>query len=96
MRGVEQQQRRVFKVWEEGNHRPDVVIEITSRQTVTDDHGTTLEQYRYLGVRDYFLFDPCEYLHPQLPGVRLVSGRYEAMDASPLASAALGLELRIV
>ena len=92
VRGVEQQQRRVFKVWEEGNHRPDVVIEITSRQTAKDDQGNKLEKYVQLGVPEYFLFDPYgEYLHPRLQGLRLVSGRYEAMDASPLSQYGVGV-----
>ncbi len=96
VRGVEQQQRRVFKVWEEGNHRPDVVIEITSRQTAKDDQEDKRKKYVQLGVPEYFLFDPYgEYLHPRLQGFRLVRGQYEAMEAAPLFSTVLGLELRV-
>lgn len=96
VRGVAHQQRRVFKVWEEGDHRPAMMIEITSRQTARADQDEKRKKYVALGVPEYFLFDPYgEYLHPRLQGLRLVGGRYEAMDTFPLYSAAVGVELRV-
>ncbi len=72
--GVEKYQRRVYKVWEE-RRVPDFVIEITSKSTRSNDKGLKQGLYAYLGVREYFLYDPTtDYLTPSLQGFRLVGG----------------------
>ena len=88
--------RRTFKVWEEGKG-PDLVIEITSKQTRKEDLHKKFDLYReVLGVREYFLFDPLEeYLEPSLQGYRLIDGRYGSIASAGagLCSEVLGLRL---
>ncbi len=94
--GVRNRQRRIYKLWEEGEV-PAVVFELTSRSTRREDLRTKYALYERLGVTEYFLFDPLdEYLRPPLQGYRLHQGRYRplAVDADgSLWSAALGLVL---
>ena len=62
--------RRVFKTWEEGKV-PDVVFEVTSRGTRSEDESLKPQIYERLGVQEYFLYDPSsEYLRPALKGFR--------------------------
>jgi Uma2 family endonuclease len=85
--------RRTWKTWEEGK-RPDVVFEITSKSTRTEDTKEKLALYQELGVQEYFLYDPLdEYLKPPLQGYRLAEGRYERIQGEPLFSQVLGVEL---
>ena len=78
--GVAKQQRRIYKLWEEGR-APSVVFELTSESTQDDDLERKRLLYEKLGVGEYFLFDPTQdYLNPKLQGFRL-QGRYY----SPLA-----------
>ena len=94
--GIPNEQRRIYKLWEEGVV-PAVVFELTSRSTRREDLRSKYDLYERLGVREYFLFDPLdEYLRPPLQGYRLHQGRYRplAVDADgSLWSAALGLAL---
>jgi len=97
--GVPKGDRRIYKVWEEGK-APDVVFEITSAGTRWEDLGSKRGTYAYLGVREYFLFDPLgEYLQPVLQGWQLVEGDYRAMppaekeDQLCIHSRVLGLDL---
>ncbi len=95
VRGVPRGDRRVYKVWEEGRV-PEVVIELTSESTRWEDLGTKRALYEWLGVREYFLFDPlAEYLQPLLRGFRLTGGQYVELEDRPLRSEALSLELRV-
>ncbi len=82
--------------WVEGKY-PDVVIELTSKTTRTEDQKKKLVLYRdRLKVPEYFLFDPySDYLFPSMQGYRLVAGEYvriEPVDGR-LPSAVLGLHL---
>jgi Uma2 family endonuclease len=91
-------QRRTYLMWEEGVP-PEVVFEITSAGSRTEDTVTKRALYEQLGVREYFLFDPLgEYLSPALQGHRLTDGSYVPLvpqqDGS-LRSEVLGLELRL-
>lgn len=74
--GVPMKQRKSFKTWEEGNHLPSVVMEVTSRSTQDDDLLRKFELYQdVLLVPEYFMFDPTgEYLDPQLAGFRMNDG----------------------
>ncbi|MBI2193682.1 MAG: Uma2 family endonuclease [Planctomycetes bacterium] len=96
--GVSARDRDVFKTWEDGK-APDVVIELTSKSTKTEDTVTKKVLYAAMGVREYYLFDPHgEYLRPRLTGFRLEGGGYVEMGrrGSRLRSEMLGLELGVV
>ena len=75
--GVPNHERRSYRVWEEGK-APDFVLEITSAATFARDSGSKRGTYAFLGVREYFQFDPTsDYLEPPLLGLRLVRRNYE-------------------
>ncbi|MEH2359115.1 Uma2 family endonuclease [Nostoc sp.] len=101
--GVENRDRRSYKTWEENNQTPDFVLEITSKSTRSKDQGAKKGIYAFLGVREYFQYDPTgDYLNPQLQGLHLVDGNYfpVATNTLPdgtvsLPSEVLGLELRL-
>ncbi|MCB0188809.1 MAG: Uma2 family endonuclease, partial [Caldilineaceae bacterium] len=97
VKGINKQDRATYKLWEEETV-PCVIFEITSRSTRWQDVGEKKGLYEYLGVREYFLFDPLnEYLKPQLQGFRLINGSYQPIDLSPdgtLYSQELGLLLK--
>ncbi len=101
--GVPNRPRPIYNLWEEGKS-PDFVLEITSRHTRNEDHGPKRELYQWLGVQEYWQYDPTEgYPEPRLRGMRLVDGRYEALAATTVwgrslfvYSAVLGLELRVM
>ncbi len=95
VRGVEKRQRRIYKLWEEGV-APQVVIELTSRQTWREDLQEKWRLYEQFGVEEYFIFDPeYDYLDEPLVGYRLKDGKYKALAARDgrLRSKVLGLEL---
>jgi Uma2 family endonuclease len=89
-------ERRTFKVWVE-RKAPDLVIEVTSRKTASQDQREKFVIYRdVLRVREYILFDPeGDYLEPSLLGYRLVGRKYVriAEVAGRLPSKVLGLHL---
>ncbi|MEK6405635.1 MAG: Uma2 family endonuclease [Acidobacteriota bacterium] len=94
-RGVRRGERRVYKLWEEGQ-APDVVFEVSSRQTWREDLNTKWRLYEDLGVKEYFIFDPeYDYLVEPLIAWRLESGRYEAVEVveGAVKSEVLDLEL---
>ncbi|OGO38871.1 MAG: hypothetical protein A2147_11105 [Chloroflexi bacterium RBG_16_57_8] len=96
------EKRRVWKVWEEGQV-PTVVLEFTSRGTQDEDQGSKKGLYEWLGVQEYFLFDPLHsYLKPVLQGFRLEEGGYRRVEAIAgpggawqMLSQQLGLWLRV-
>jgi len=97
VKGVPKQERRVYKLWEEGQP-PAVVFEITSRSTRLEDRGMKRQLFAELGVREYFLFDPLsEYLRPLLQGFRLADDELAPFDpeaSGALISQELGLRLQ--
>ena len=101
--GVAKRDRFSYKLWIEENKAPDFVLEITSKSTVSEDQGVKRGVYAFLGVREYFQYDPTgDYLEPQLKGLRLVEGNYQAMPTTVLPdgsrvliSELLALELRV-
>jgi Uma2 family endonuclease len=101
--GVDNQERRSYKTWEEQNKTPDFVLEITSMSTRSKDQGAKKGIYAFLGVREYFQYDPTgDYLNPQIQGFRLVEGSYLPIEANQLpddtlsvSSQVLGLELQV-
>ncbi len=97
MFGVAKGGRATYKLWEENDVRPSVVIELTSKSTRREDVRKKRPLYEtVLGVPEYFLFDPTgDYLRPNLQGYRMREGRYEALTLQDerLYSETLGLEL---
>ena len=101
--GVENRERRSYKTWEEQNKTPDFALEITSISTRSNDQGAKKGIYAFLGVREYFQYDPTgDYLNPQIQGFRLVEGNYFPVEVNRLpddtlsvSSEVLGLELRV-
>lgn len=95
VRGVSKEERRVYAVEKEGK-APEFVIEFTSKKTKKTDLNKKREMYAWLGVKEYFLFDPFgEHLQPRLIGLKLLKGKYERMAPkhSRLYSKVLDLEL---
>lgn len=96
MRGVGKHHRRIYKLWEEG-HPPEIVIELSLRQTWREDLQEKWRLYEQLGVREYFIFDPeYDYLDTPLVGYRLdTGGRYALLEVENgvVRSETLGLDL---
>ncbi|CAN1211986.1 Uma2 family endonuclease [Tumidithrix helvetica PCC 7403] len=99
--GVEKKKRPSYKLWEENYKAPDFVLEITSKSTVSEDQGIKKGLYAYLGIKEYFQYDPTsDYLKPSLQGLRLVEGNYLPISSQikegelSVFSQVLGLELR--
>ncbi len=87
--------RSSYKLWE--HPLPELVIEMLSKSTSKADVGSKRHTYEYLGVMEYWLFDPEGFRLPKpLRGYRLRAGRYQqiaADGAGRMSSAVLGLEL---
>ena len=100
--GAANEDRSSYRLWEEPKG-PDFVLEITSRTTYREDQGKKREVYRTLDVREYWQYDPTgDYLEPPLQGLELSAGEYRRLPGRELAdgtlalaSAVLGLELRL-
>jgi hypothetical protein len=100
--GTAKHDRASYMLWQEPKG-PDFVLEITSRSTRTRDQGPKRGTYAFLGVREYFQYDPThDYLVPALQGAQLVAGSYQAMLPTTLPdstlvlhSDVLGLDLRL-
>jgi hypothetical protein len=78
-------------------------MEITSEATQAKDQGAKRGLYAYLGVREYFQFDPTgDYLRPPLLGLKLIGQNYEPLPAQTLRdglsvhSEVLGLDMRLI
>jgi Uma2 family endonuclease len=101
VKGVEQRQRDIYKVWEEGGHGPCFVLEITSKSSRHTDLGEKMSRYRYdLEVPEYFLFDPrSEWIPEAVRGFALDEpGVYKPLerdDRDRLVSQQLGLSLGV-
>ncbi len=99
--GVEKKKRLSYKLWTENQKVPDFVLEVTSKSTVSEDQGTKKGLYAYLGIKEYFQYDPtADYLKPSLQGFRLVQGVYLPIPSKTesgellVFSEVLGLELQ--
>ena len=99
--GAEKRKRHSIKLWEEPK-APDFVLEITSSTTRSKDQGTKKGLYQFLGVTEYFCYDPTgDYLKPPLMGFRLEDGLYVSIPPKVqteslviVSSQTLGLDLR--
>jgi Uma2 family endonuclease len=87
--------RRVYKLWEEAV--PDVIFEISSRETWGADLNKKWELYQKIGVREYYIFDPeYDYLPEPLVAYHLSDkGEYQQIRVKKnrIFSPALNLEL---
>jgi len=94
VRGVTKHDRRIYKLWEE-KHPPNVVIEVSSRKTKDEDLKWKKQLYAWLGVNEYFIFDPEYKLKPPLRAYRLRGKEYveEAVTGGRVISEELNLEL---
>ena len=100
--GAEKRKRHSVKLWEESK-APDFVLEITSNSTRSKDQGSKKGTYAFLGVTEYFCYDPTgDYLKPPLLGYRLQNGAYLPIapqvatpETTVVASTTLGLELHV-
>jgi Uma2 family endonuclease len=94
----EQRDRRVFKIFDEGR-TPNVIIELTSRSSKTEDAVFKPQIFELIGVGEYFLYDPLsEYLKPTLQGFRLGDDGYEPIEpnaSGSLLCEQLGIELSL-
>ena len=91
VRGVRKLNRDCFFLWEE--ETPELVFEITSRSTRSEDEGQKRELYERLGVAELVLFDPYgDYLEPRLQGYCHERGRYRRIRPNAGGS----LDLRTV
>lgn len=99
VRGVPNHQRGNYLIWKEGK-TPDVVFELTSSSTRSEDLKTKFRLYRdVLKVSEYFLFDPLDdYLKPPMQGFRLSAGEYVPIEPKHgrLSCETLGLLLERV
>jgi Uma2 family endonuclease len=100
--GVDKKKRFSYKTWEEQDKMPDFILEITSKSTASQDRGIKKGLYAYLGVKEYFQYDPtADYLRPCLQGFRLMEGNYLPIlgqlhgDRLSIYAETLGLELRL-
>lgn len=100
--GAGNYKRKTYKVWEEGES-PHFILEVLSPSTVSRDRSEKKGLYEFLGVQEYFMFDPIGDLvsPPPLKGYQLVDGLYQPMSPKTLPnggialkSTVLGLELR--
>ena len=93
VRGAEKEERRVYKFWEEP--APQMVLEISSRKTWKADLTAKKDLYAWLGVREYFIFDPDYKLQPPLRAFRLHGQELveEIVRSNRVVSHELGLEL---
>lgn len=100
--GVTNHNRGIYKLWEEGRP-PDFVLEVTSKTTRSEDQGPKRGLYAYLGVAEYWQYDPTgSYLDPPLQGFRLEGRNYVPIERPPpfgadyrLLSEVLGLEIHL-
>lgn len=99
--GVDKKDRRIYNIEDEGRG-PQIVIELTSSSTKVEDFVTKRFIYAYLGVQEYFLFDPYSETGPQaLQGFRLERSEYipikelRKKGAVGLHSEVLDLDLRV-
>ena len=94
--GIPPKPRKKYLIWEEGR-APHVIFEITSQSTSDEDLGVKRGLYEFLGVEEYYMFDPyAEYLVPPFRAWHLRNANFVPVVGIPLWSPRLQLELRMV
>lgn len=100
--GAPKGNRHSYRLWKEPK-APDFVLEITSKSTRSEDQGVKRGVYAFLGVQEYWQYDPTgDYLKPPLKGLRLAGENYELLPAGiaeggeiSIPSEVLGLDIRL-
>ncbi|MEM6518323.1 MAG: Uma2 family endonuclease, partial [Cyanobacteria bacterium P01_C01_bin.70] len=76
--GTDPKPRRSWMIWEEGGKYPNLIVELLSSSTASNDRGPKKILYQdTFRTPDYFWFDP-ESLEFQ--GFHLVDGLYQALE----------------
>ena len=97
--GIPKGDRTSYKIWEENDVVPSVVIELSSRGTWSKDLDEKYFLYEQLGVQEYYIFNP---LYPKNSPVfmafELREGEFHKIEISGnrVKSKSLGLELVVV
>lgn len=94
--GIPKGDRRSYKVWEENDVVPSVVIELSSVGTWRKDIGEKRDLYARLGVNEYFIFSPLDLKSKSyFIALRLEDGSYDEMEIidGRVRSEILGLDL---
>ena len=91
--GRPQGYRGSYKVWEEGQHPPDWVLEVASEESVEMDVLQKPGTYAGIGVREFWQYDPTGgLLNPRLQGWRLSGLRYTELPHIPVAGAEVAID----
>jgi hypothetical protein len=87
-----------YTIGEDGGKAPDFVLEVISKGTRTKDRKQNPLIYKFLGVKEYFQYDPSsKFLKPSsLNGVRLENGEYVAIASSVLEDSTLSLHSEVL
>ena len=96
--GMSNEDRVSYSIGKDGGKAPDFVLEVTSKGTMTKDRNQNPLIYQYLGVKEYFQYDPSgEFLKPaSLQGVRLENDKYIAIATSTLPDGTLSLHSEVL
>jgi len=96
--GMSNRDRVSYTIGEDGGKAPDFVLEVISKGTRTKDRKLNPLIYKYLGVKEYFQYDPSsKFLKPSsLNGVRLENGEYVAIASSVLEDGTLSLHSEVL
>jgi Uma2 family endonuclease len=96
--GMSNKDRVSYTIGEDGGKAPDFVLEVISKGTRTKDRKQNPLIYKYLGVKEYFQYDPSsKFLKPSsLNGVRLENGEYVAIASSVLEDGTLSLNSEVL
>ena len=85
--------RGSYKVWEEGQHPPDWVLEVASEESVEMDVLQKPGTYAGIGVREFWQYDPTGgLLNPRLQGWRLSGLKYIELPHAPVAGAEIAID----
>jgi Uma2 family endonuclease len=100
--GADKRDRYSYMLWKEPK-APDFVLEVTSASTRAQDQGPKKGTYAFMGVREYWQYDPTgDYLPLRLQGAYLEDGNYLPLPVERQVpegvlghSQVLGLDLRV-
>jgi Uma2 family endonuclease len=96
--GMSKEDRVSYTIGEDGGKAPDFVLEVISKGTRTKDRKQNPLIYKYLGVKEYFQYDPSSKFSKSssLNGVSLENGKYVAIASSILADGTLSLHSKVL
>ena len=96
--GMSSEDRVSYTIGEDDGKAPDFVLEVISKGTRTKDRKQNPLIYKYLGVKEYFQYDPSSKFlkSSSLYGVRLENGEYVAIASSVLADGTLSLHSEVL